>query len=242
MAPKMTNLERFPEPARPAIERYALQIGELASANAKALTFFGAVAAGAAVPTTRYPIRNVLVLAEVDLDLLRRIGSHGARFGKDNITAPIIMTPAFIKASLDTFPLELIEIRARHITVFGDEHFDDLEFEDQHIRLQCERELKAMLVGMRQGLLASTGKEKAVGALGLDVGEGLMRTLRGMLWLKGEQTTMTSLEMVAAVEKIASRELPGVRAAVDPVAVHGWAQFEKLYRDIEHLGEVADGC
>jgi hypothetical protein len=236
----MTNLDRFPESIRPAAERYAASVRELASENAKALTFFGAVAAGANAPAPPYPIRNVLVLGEVDLKLLCRIGEQGAKFGKDHITAPIIMTPRFIGASLDTFPLELLEIQQAHITAFGDEHFNDLSFDDKNIRLQCERELKVMLVGMRQGLLASGGKGKFVGALELDIGEGLMRTLRGLLWLKGDREVKAAREVLIAVEKLASRELRGVRSSVDPAAPHGWEQFELLYRDIEHLGAVAD--
>lgn len=242
----LTNLDRFPDSVRPAIQRYATGVRELALENAKALTFFGAVAAsgkvatGTDAPARAYPIRNVLVLGDVDLTLLRRIGQKGAKFGKDHITAPIIMTPRFIEASLDTFPLELLEIHQAHITVFGDEHFDNLSFDDKNIRLQCERELKAMLVGMRQGLLASGGKDKFVGALELDVGEGLMRTLRGLLWLKGEREVKAAREVLASVEKLASRELLGVRSSIDQAAPHGWEQFELLYRDIEHLGAIAD--
>ena len=181
----LTELKGIADPMRLPLERYASLIRELAGANAQALTLFGAIAAGT-FDLGRHVARNVLILEEVELSLLRRLAEHGAKFGKERIAAPLVMTADYIKASLDTFPLELIDIQQNHITVFGNDYFDDLEFEDGHVRLQCERELKAILIGLRQGLLAAAGREKFVGALEQDVGEGLLRTLRGLLWLKGQ--------------------------------------------------------
>ena len=42
------------------------------------------------------------------------------------------------------------------------------------------------------------------------------------------------------VEKIADRKLSGVRLAMDPSAEHGWVAFEKLYNDVEALGNLVD--
>ena len=169
-----------------------------------------------------------------------RIALQGVKFGKAGITAPLIMTPDYIKTSLDTFPLELIEIGQHHLTIFGDDYFNDLNFEDKHVRLQCERELKTILIGLRQGLLAAAGREKFIGALEVDIGEALLRTLRGMLWLKGDRAAKPSAEVLAEVEKIADRKLSGVRAALDASGHHGWDEFDKLYQDVEALGEIAN--
>ena len=75
------------------------------------------------------------------------------------------MTPDYIRSSVDTFPLELIEIQQMHLTLFSEVSFDELTFQDGHVRLQCERELKALLIGLRQVLLASAGEEKFIGVL-----------------------------------------------------------------------------
>ena len=67
------------------------------------------------------------------------------------------MTPAYLSGSVDSFPLELLEIQQRRAVLWGDDYFADLKLDQADVRLQCERELKRILLGMRQGLLASGG-------------------------------------------------------------------------------------
>ena len=240
MSEESAALDRVAEPMRGRVREFADLLKELAGERAEALTLFGAIASGAFDPE-RHTARSVVVVQRVDLDVLRRLALQGTKLGKARIAAPLVMTPAYVKESLDTFPLELIEIHQKHLTVFGDDHFAELKFDAGHVRLQCERELKVVLIGLRQGLLAAAGREKFIGALEQDVGEGLVRTLRGLLWLKGQKEARAATEVLEAVEKIAERKLPGVKVTLDPAAHHGWDEFESLYRDVEALGEVVDG-
>lgn len=239
MAKESLRLDGVIEAMREPIREYCGLLKELAADNAKTLTLFGAIAAGA-FDATRHTVRNVLLLESVDLGLLRSLAQHGAKLGKNRISAPVIMTNAYIKSSLDTFALELIEIRQMHVTVFGDDPFEELAFEDAHVRLQCEREFKAILIGLRQGLLAAAGRDKILEALEVDVGEGLVRTLRGLLWLKGQKDGKAAGDVIAEVEKMTERKLPGVRAALDATGAHGWDQFQSLYGDVESLAEIAN--
>ncbi len=231
---------RVAQPMHKPLREYAELIRELAAASAKGLTLFGAIVAGS-FDASRQTARSVLVLDSVDLSILRRLAEHGGKLGKASIAAPLIMTPEYVKTSLDTFPLEFLEIKQQHVTIFGDDYFEELSLTDAHVRLQCERELKAVLIGLRQGLLAAAGREKFIGAMEMDAGEGLMRTLRGMLWLKGQKESKRAADVIVEVEKIADRKLPGISIALDPTARHGWAEFENLYHDVEALGEIANG-
>ncbi len=239
MGKEWGGLDRITAAMQQPLRSYAELVRKLAGTNAKALTLFGAVAADSFDPS-RHTVRNVLVVDRVDLSMLRKLADHGAKLGKARVAAPLVMTPEYIKDSLDTFPLELIEIHQQHVTLFGDDHFMDLTFEDGHVRLQCERELKVILIGLRQGLLAAAGREKFIGALEMDVGEGLMRTLRGMLWLKGQKDAKPATDVLGAVETIIEKKLPGVQTALDHAAHHGWDEFESLYRDVEALGGIAN--
>lgn len=239
MADEQKPMDRIVESMREPLRRYVDLVRELAGAKGKALTLFGAVVAGIFDPK-RHTVRNVLVVDQVDLAMLRRLSEHGTRLGKSHIAAPLIMTPPYIKASLDTFALELIEIQQQHLTLFGEDHFADLAFQDGHIRLQCERELKTILIGLRQGLLAAAGREKFIKALDAQVAETLLRTLRGLLWLKGQRIAKPAKEVVGKVEEIVERKLSGLRTALEPTAQHGWDEFERLYQDVEALGEAVN--
>ncbi|MHC4236096.1 MAG: hypothetical protein ACYSUQ_13350, partial [Planctomycetota bacterium] len=110
MAEELAGLDRITESLRLPIRQYAGLVRDIAGPNAGALTLFGPVVAGVFDPK-RHAVKSVLVLKAVDLSILRRLAEHGAKLGKARISAPLIMTPQYIKASLDTFPLELLEIQ-----------------------------------------------------------------------------------------------------------------------------------
>ena len=116
---------------------------------------------------------------------------------------------------------------------------ENLAFEDEHVRLQCERDLKAMLIGMRQGLLASSGRDKLLGRLDEDVADGLMRTVRGMLWLKGRKEALPASEAIEALEGAIDLQLPGLRRATSGGS-GGWNEFRGLYADLDKLKQVVD--
>ncbi|MFQ5828050.1 MAG: hypothetical protein ACE5JD_02670 [Candidatus Methylomirabilia bacterium] len=235
----LEGLDRVIEPMRQPIQQYAEQVRALAGGNALALTLFGAIAAGS-FDKTRHTARSVLIVQAVDLEMLRGLAKHGAKLGKARVAAPLIMTPAYIEASLDTFPLELIEIHQCHITLFGSDHFETLSFNDAHVRLQCERELKTILIWMRQGLLAAAGREKLIEAMDADVAERLIRTLRGLMWLRDQKDAKPASHVISEVERMTGRPLPGVRHVLGVAGSHGWDEFRTLYEDVEGVARVVD--
>ncbi|MCH5374021.1 MAG: hypothetical protein JJ992_08595 [Planctomycetes bacterium] len=232
--------DRLAAAVRESAVDYARYWQELAGEQLRSLIFYGPVVTPR-FSSNRHAARSLAVLSKVDLDLIRRLALDGKRFGKRGLAAPIIMTPDYIRDSLDTFPLELIEIQRHHATLLGDDFFCELEFQPEHVRLQCERDLKTLLIGMRQGLLASAGRDKLLGRLETAAAETLLRTLRGLLWLKGQGDADGPDELLGGVESLLNRQLSTVRAVLQGTRGEGWGQFVALYEDLEILREKADG-
>lgn len=235
-----STLDAIIEPMREPVREFADLVQALAGSSAQSLTLFGPLAAGSFDPE-RHTVRSVLVLDKIDLEFVRRLAGEGERLGKSRFAAPLIMTPEYVAASLDTFPLELIEIHQCHLTVFGEDQFRELVFDDRHVRLQCERELKSILISLRQGLLAAAGRDDLLVAVEVDTAEKLVRTLRGMLWLRGRKQAQRAADVVHEVAELTARRLDGVGAALDPSAEHGWEAFQRLYADVDALGNIVDG-
>ncbi|HNQ21870.1 MAG TPA: hypothetical protein PKK06_02125 [Phycisphaerae bacterium] len=241
MTGNLEELSGIAAPARVAVRAWLGMVHEVAGNHALAVTVFGP-AVGGPFDAECDGVQSVLVLDRVDLGLLRRLAECGPRMGKLGVVAPLIMTPAYIRASLDTFPLEFIEIQAQHVTPLGPDYFADLAFEDADVRLQCERELKSVLISMRQGLLAAAGRPQFIGPLSAQISQRVLRTLRGLLWLRRTREALPAAAVLEAVETLTQRKLPGLRRGTLP-ATHehpGWNDFDQLYRDIETLGELAD--
>lgn len=237
----MPELKHLPQIVRNHIDAYVQGLREIGGDAIQSVTLFGRVL-DASFDVDHQAIRNVLIVEKVELDLLRRIGQSGARWGKLGVTAPLVMTPTYISLSLDTFSLEMLDIHMRHKTVFGEDSFADLSFEDDHVRLQCERELKTVLIGMRQGLLASSGNQRLLDSVETDVGEGLLRTLRGLLWLRGKKERLATPAVLDEVERLFEKKLSGIRTALDPNKQRDFETFQSLYRDVEALGAAVDAC
>ena len=49
-------------------------------------------------------VNSVIVLVKMDLKFLELLAPLGKKYGKQRVAAPLIMTPEYIKSSLDVFP------------------------------------------------------------------------------------------------------------------------------------------
>jgi len=236
----LPGLEHVHTALREPLRHYAARIHEHGRQHVQCLTLYGAVA-GPAFDPTLHTVSNVLVLDTVDLGILRRLAVEGHRFGKGLITAPLVMTPEFLRASRDTFPLELIEIQQQRLVLFGEDLFAALEFEAGHVRLQCERELKVLALAMRHAVVAEGGSESHLRQTALRTLRSLVRVMRGMLWLKNQRQAVPATGALVEIENLAGRHLPGIRRAMESPSSVDWLVYEQLYSGVEVLGQIADG-
>ena len=128
-------------------------------------------------------INSVFVLREITLPVLDTIASMGKHYSKKRIRAPLIMTQEYIHRSLDVFPIEFLDIKLIHSTIYGDEMFSQLEIDKSMLRLQCERDLKTKLINLRQGYIACAGKKRALTLLINDAFPGFFPMFRAMLYM-----------------------------------------------------------
>jgi hypothetical protein len=234
------ELKQLVDKHREPLGRFAAQIQETAPDNALGWTIYAAMVESGA-EARRHPIHSVLMLRSIDLELLRRLGAAGRHYGRFGMAAPLIMTPEFLKSSRDTFPLELIEIQQAHWIVFGPDYFSDLKFEDRDMRLQCEREMDVLLIGLQQGLLSTSGIEDQLTLLQHDWLGALLRALRGRLWLKGHKERLPADRVVAEISGIVNRPLDGIRHVLATPDSLGWQTFRELHADVAALRTAVDG-
>ncbi|KKL46410.1 hypothetical protein LCGC14_2345860, partial [marine sediment metagenome] len=143
-------------------------------------------------------INTVLVVRRRSHELLDRLAGYGKSMGKQKLRAPLLMTPEYIQESLDVFGVELLDFQLSHVVVHGPDPLAGLSFRKQDVRLQCERQLKAALVNLRQGYIRALGKGKLVGGLLLECVSELAVLLRAMLWLTDADRPKEALATLVA--------------------------------------------
>jgi len=131
----------------------------------------------------------------------RKLPSSSGKFGGGVIL--MCLTEEYLLTSLDTFPLELLDMKLNHITLQGEDILSRLQIVPEHLRLQCERELKAKLSLLRQGLIARGCREKELSALLADHFPALAAILQGIIYLRCGETPKKRADLY----QIASDEL-----------------------------------
>jgi hypothetical protein len=184
--------------------------------------------------------RSVAVLDPLNIAVLEQLAVEGPRFGEQGLAAPLVMTPAYIRDSCDTFPLELLEIQQQHLLISGRDFFSGVKLEATCVRLACERELKSELIQLHQGLLASGGRFALLHDFCLDCLERSARIMRGLLFLHDGQAGLTLADTISRVQELARVDLGThhrLATVKDEIGVEG---FRRFYHELEALAAHAN--
>jgi hypothetical protein len=192
-------------------------------------------------------INSIIVLNKMDLKFLEDFAPLGKKFGKKQISSPLIMTPEYIYSSLDVFPVEFLTIKLLHKTVFGEDIFNDLEINNSDLRYQCERELKVKLIEIRQGYLSSLGNRKFLADGFISSFSGYIPLFRGIIVLLGATPPKENIEVLAALQDVSSVKLDVFRTVLKSknnktklsIEILN-SIFEDYYKAIEQLGNITD--
>ncbi|MDO9028221.1 MAG: hypothetical protein Q7U68_05100, partial [Candidatus Roizmanbacteria bacterium] len=148
-------------------------------------------------------INSIFILKEMDLKFLELIAPLGKKYGKDKIAAPLIMTPEYIKGSIDVFPVEFLNFKLIHATVFGEDIFENLEISRMDLRRQCERELKVKLIWLRQNYISYLGNIQTMAENFANSISGYIPLFRGIIILLGKQPPVKQVEVIRAISETA---------------------------------------
>jgi len=166
----------------------------------------------------------ILVLEDLDPATLEALTPALGRWRLKGHPLPHLFSPALIRESADVFPIEFLDIQSNRITLHGEDPFAGVTVGREHLRLQCERELKEKLMRLREAYVEVHDKP---------------RVLRNLL--TDSYTTFASL--FRGCRHLLGREVPGGTSAV-VAAFCDWAELDRGPFEIVHRlkkGEEADG-
>jgi hypothetical protein len=175
------DLNGIPGEAARVFQPFAQELLAKFSSSLLSLSVTGSCITGEFVPG-KSDIHSVLVLTQTDLPEFDILASM-SRFKKRRIRSPLIMTEEYIRRSLDVFPIEFLDIKLFHKTVYGLDHFGKVAIDKAQLRLQCERDLKGKLINLQRGYVSCGGRTREVRALLLEALPGFFTLLRSMLFL-----------------------------------------------------------
>jgi len=234
------------EEVREQLKSFAEKIGTELGDNLESITVVGSSLTEDFRPG-QSDINTVLVLKKQTADLLNVLSGMARWMSKRRLSAPLLMTAAYIERSRDVFGIEFLDFQLIHQTISGDDPFAKLGFAKADVRLQCERELKATLIRLRQGYISSAGRKKLIRDILVSAAGGLTPLLRAMLWLKDKDRSRQAEKVFtkAAVEfSINADSLitaikwrhEKIRLSDEKIAT----VFESIYTTVEQLALIVD--
>jgi len=187
----------------------------------------------------------LVVVAPAGLSRLDRLLPFLGPWLRRGLASPMILTGEEIRRSLDSFPLEFLNLKLSHRTIHGPDPLAGLTPQPAELRLQVERELRGKLLVLRETYLASAGEEKVLLRTALASIKAFVAIFRGGLFLMGEDpSTLTSPQVLDRAGRLLGLEDPRVLGQVYALRKGGRpakGSLESLFpRYLETVAQAAE--
>jgi len=209
------------------------------------VVLFGSAAAGRYVKG-RSDMNLLIMVAEGAQRTTSRLLPFFSKWSPAGVAPPLVMTPDYLAASTDVFPIEFLVMSATHKTLHGEDPLEALELEPAHLRLQLERELKGKVTALRTRLLASGGDARALTELSREALPAFVAFFQAYLKLTtggfpGDPAEVLGAAAQAGLQVEAFQKLGQVRAGqIKPSPPELVALWEEGIAELDEISHQVD--
>jgi len=183
----------------------------------RAVVLYGPAVRGDVISGQELPL--LILLAELTPDALAAAGPALAKWVARDLPVPRLFTAASLAEAADVFPIELSDVAEKHVVLHGSDPLLSMpEIDGEHLRLQCERELREKLMRLEEAFALARGKETDLRRLLAGSFPAFAMIFRGCLRLHGDPVPADGAAAASAFCQ---------RAAIDP---EPFAAVERLRR------------
>lgn len=177
------NLEKLPIKAQPALKALVTELARIYGDDMLSIFAYGSVTGPDYDPRTS-DINVGVVLNAISLNKLKLSLKVSRKAMRRKITAPLFLTPSYMKMSLDTFPIEFADMKDTRIVLLGQDTLAGIGIEKDDLRRECEYQLKGKLLTIRQAYLERAMDPRGMEKLVKMSFRALFPVLKGALRLK----------------------------------------------------------
>jgi len=195
-------------------------------------------------------INSVIVSDHDRIRLLDFLVGLGRNYRKEKVAPPLVMSTWYIRSSLDAFPLEFLNFREIHHTLFGEDPLVGLTIDPEHLRIQCERESKSRLLWLGQVYLEQLADHEGLRRALVGSISGCLPLFRGILALHGETGALSAREVIdrlggllsldcTILKRLLKMKLDREELGKEEMATV-FGAYEKIFTEIEHHVDSLD--
>jgi hypothetical protein len=156
--------------------------------------------------------RWIIVFAEEPENFLNAFHPLAAYIRKHKLTMPLIVNEKFIQSSLDSYPLEFLDIQSGYDSLYAvEDMIAGLQFANDDIRLQIERELRSKWLLTRQAVLQHSHMSRLLFVILRESFSSLVPVFKGFCRLSGKNVPQETDKLLDVMEELLHAELKAFR-------------------------------
>ena len=164
----------------------------------ESIILYGSGASGDYIPK-KSDLNLLIVLSEEGIVNLDKAFTAVSKWKKRNVAIPLFLTKDYIASSLDSFPIEFLNMKLNYLLVFGEDVLSDLSFEKSYLRIQAERELKGKLLQLRQGYMDTSHRKRDIQILIARSISTFIAIFKAILYLKDMEVSSHKDQIVSSI-------------------------------------------
>ncbi len=160
---------------------------------------------------------------------------------KKKFSTPIVVNKNFFKNAADVFCMEILELKDNSKILYGENIFENLVVQDEHLRRQIEYELRSKLLILKGAFVDLPLDRKVVDNIAYRSMYNFLLILRNLLRLKGKLINDSTL--VDEFESTFNIKLDAFKILIDSPKMSFDKLldiFKKYLKEVEELVEVSD--
>ncbi|MDP2983545.1 MAG: hypothetical protein Q8O92_09490 [Candidatus Latescibacter sp.] len=191
-------MEKRNEHMKKVADEFLQNVKSCFGENLQSVILYGPAARDENAPG-RFSIHFLVVVRDNTPSALAPCSVFVKKWAKKGIAVPLFLTQEYIRDSLDTFPLEFMEMKSSYQMIFGEDVLGTITFQGCDVRSECEREIKGKLLHLRAEYLLHRGNRKGL----IDLIHRSLNTFRlvfaGALFLKKSAIPEKTAELLKAM-------------------------------------------
>jgi predicted nucleotidyltransferase len=211
------------------------------------LMLYGSVASGSYVKG-KSDINVLVVLTPEGIGRLEDGFPVVEKWRKRNVAVPLVMTKKFIASSLDSYPIEFLNMKNQSVLIYGENVLETLDIRPEDLRLQIERELHSKILLLREGYLESAGSARHLRNLIRKSFTAFVALFNAMLYLKQAETPRDTTEAIREMNRVFTIDANvfmlcfEMRKGTDKLSGKEVKDvFKKYMREAENMFHIIDG-
>jgi predicted nucleotidyltransferase len=173
---------RLPEKLKKGLQVFTQKLKEIYQHDLVSVILYGSAASN----EFSDKISNLNILCILKSTELRELKKASSLINKFPTVNALFLNQDYIANSLDIFPIEFLDMKENYSLLYGEDVLSNINVDTKNLRFQCEQELKAKLINLRQAYLRMNRDKTGLRNLLLKSFTSVLHILRNVLRLKGK--------------------------------------------------------